>query len=69
MSFSNRAYYRTVVLLNKRLQAVPGNLESHRLQDAGRVKEISFTKNCSAARIGELLQSNFAFLAGKDLTK
>lgn len=68
MSFSNRSYNRTVVLLDKRLQAVPGNLESHRLQDAGRGKEISFTKNCSAARIGELLQSNFAFLAGKDLS-
>ncbi|XP_044175899.1 serine-rich adhesin for platelets-like isoform X2 [Acropora millepora] len=69
MSFNKRAFQRLFILLDKKLQAVPGKLENTRLENAGRVKEISFTKNCSASRIGRLLESSFSSLAGQDLSR
>ena len=45
MSFSNRAFQRTVVFLDERRRAVPNNAEMSRITNARRVMDISFTKN------------------------
>lgn len=68
MSFNNRAYQRTVVFLDKRLISIPNNTETSRLTNAWRVMDISFTKNNTAAEIGDILMRAFPPLAGKDLS-
>ena len=65
----NRALSRTVYFLDKRLVAVPTPTENKRLHDAGRVKEILFTKQTSSSEIGVILQSSFSLLAGRDLSR
>ena len=67
MSFSNRAFQRTVVFLDKRRRAVPNNAEMSRLTNARRVMDISFTKNTTASQMGDILVQVFPSLAGKDL--
>lgn len=69
MSFSKRAFSRTFVLLEKRTQAVPSKPCWERLVNAGRVKEIAFTKNTTAVEIGEKLKDSFPSLAGSDLSR
>ena len=54
--------------LEKRLNAVPTNAELSRLTNARRVMEITFTKNNTAAEIGDIIVRAFPSLAGKDLS-
>lgn len=68
MSHSKRAFQRTVVFLEKRLNAVPTNAELSRLTNARRVMDITFTKNNTAAEIGDIIVRAFPSLAGKDLS-
>ena len=66
MNYTERAFQRTVVLLEKRRNAVPVNTEISRFVNARRVMDIAFTKNHTASPIGDLLCSTFPSLAGKD---
>ena len=69
MSYSKRAFLRTFVLLDKRIQAVPSKPYWERLANGGRVKEIVFTKNTTAAQIGDKIKDAFPSLAGSDLSR
>ena len=69
MSYNNRAFSRTFVLLDKRTQAVPSKPCYDRLVKGGRVKEIFFTKNTTADEIGEKIEDAFPSLVGSDLTR
>ena len=68
MNYTERAFQRTVVLLEKRRIAVPVNTEISRFVNARRVMDIAFTKNHTASPIGDLLCSTFPSLARKDLS-
>ena len=69
MSFNNRAFSRTFILLDKRTQAVPSRPYWDRLVNGGRVKEIVFAKNTTAVEIGEKIKDSFPSLAGSDLSR
>ena len=69
MSYNKRAFTRTFVLLDKRIQAVPSKPYWDRLENGGRVKEIVFTKNTTAGEIGDKIKDSFPSLAGSDLTR
>ena len=69
MSHSNRAFQRTVVFLEKRLNAVPTKAEMTRLSNARRVAEIAFTKNNTASEIRDIMIRAFPSLARKDLNR
>ena len=66
---SNRAFQRTVVLLDKKLQAVPSKPYWERLARGGRVKEIGFSRNTLAHQIGDKIKDCFPSLAGSDLSR
>ena len=68
MNYSERAFQRTVVLLEKRRNAVPVNAEMSRLVNARRAMNTAFTKNHTASPIGDVLWSTFPSLAGKYLS-
>ena len=69
MSHSKRAFQRTVVFLEKRLNTVPSNAELSRLTTARRVMDIVFTKNNTTAEIGDIIVRAFPTLAGQDLSR
>ena len=52
MNYGERAFQRTVVLLEKRRNAVPVNAEMSRFVNARRVMNTAFTKNHTASPIG-----------------
>ena len=66
---SNRALSRTVVFMDKRLNAVPSNVYYERLSRGGRVKDIAFTRNTTPDEIGEKLMDYFPTLAASDLNR
>ena len=68
MNYGERAFQRTVVLLEKRRNAVPVNAEMSRFVNARRVMNTAFTKNHTASPIGDVLCSTFPSLAGKYLS-
>ena len=68
MNYSERAFQRTVVLLEKRRNTVPVNAEMSRLVNARRAMNTAFTKNHTASPIGDVLCSTFPSLTGKDLS-
>ena len=69
LRFSRRAFTRTFVHLDKRVRAVPNKKEHERLKNAGRTKEIAFTKNHTAGEIQQLLVAHFPTLVGLDLSR
>lgn len=69
MTYNNRAFSRTVVLLDVRRNSVPRSVEYNRLENSGRVKDIHFTKNTDSSQIGDILQVSFPSLVGQDLTR
>ena len=68
LMFSRRAFTRTFVHLDKRFKRAPTKKELKTLKDAGRVKDLAFTKNNSAGDIERLLLSSFNSLSGVDLS-
>ena len=68
MNYGERAFQRTVVLLEKRRNAVPVNAEISRFVNAIQVMNTAFTKNHTASPIGDVLWSTFPSLTGKDLS-
>ena len=68
MNYGECAFQRTVVLLEKRRNAVPVNAEMSRFVNARRVMNTAFTKNHTASPIGDVLWSTFPSLAGKYLS-
>lgn len=68
MNYGECAFQRTVVLLEKRRNAVPVNAEMSRFVNARRVMNTAFTKNHTASPIGDVLWSTFPSLTGKDLS-
>ena len=64
--FTGRAFSRTFVHLGKRLRAVPSKKYMKKLVEAGRVKELAFTKRSSSADIKNLILANFPTLVGLD---
>ena len=68
MTYGERAFQRTFVLLEKRRNAVPVNAEMSRFVNARRVMNTAFTKNHTASPIGDVLWSTFPSLTGKDLS-
>ena len=67
--FNRRAFSRVFVHLEKRLRAAPGKNAFLRLKNAGRAKEIAFTKNHTSSEIHQLLVSHFPTLANLDLSR
>ena len=63
MNYDERAFQRTVVLLEKRR-----NAEMSRFVNAMQVMNTAFTKNHTASPIGDVLWSTFPSLTGKDLS-
>ena len=59
MNYGERAFQRTVVLLEKRRNAVPVNAEMSRFVNARRVMNTVFTKNHTASPIGDVLCNTF----------
>ena len=69
LRFNRRAFTRTSVHLDKWVRAVPNKKEYERLKNAGRTKEIVFTKNHTAGEIRQLLAAHFPTLVGLDLSR
>ena len=69
LRFSHRAFTRTFVHMDKRLKAAPNKRDFERLKNAGRVREIAFTKNHTAGDIEQLLSSHFPTLVSLDLSR
>ena len=66
--YARRALSRVFIHLDKRVKAVPRKSALEKLKNAGRVKEIAFTRNHSAQEIESLLLTNFPTLAGLDMS-
>ena len=56
MSHTNRALQRTVIFVEKRLNTVPTKAELSRLLNTRHVMDIAFTKNNTAAEIGDIME-------------
>lgn len=68
LMFSKRAFTRTFVHLDKRFKKAPTSKELKALKDAGRVKDLAFTKNNSVGDMENLLLLSFNSLSGVDLS-
>ena len=69
LRFSRRAFTRTFVHMDKRLKAAPNKKDFEKLKNAGRVREMAFTKNHTAEEIEQLLVSHFPTLVSLDLSR
>lgn len=68
-AYSRRAFSRTFVHLDKRLQKAPTKKEFEKLEKAGRAKDLAFTKNNTARDMQRILLANLPTLTGLDLSK
>ena len=69
LRFSRRAFTRTFVHMDKRLKAAPNKKDFEKLKNAGRVREMAFTKNHTAKEIEQLLVYHFPTLVSLDLSR
>ena len=65
MNYGECAFQRTVVLLEKRRNAVPVNAEMSRFVNARRVMNTAFTKNHTASPIVRRTLQHFSFFGWK----
>lgn len=68
---NKRTFWRTFVFLEKPVKVAPSNSEKRwdTLTKNGRVKDLTFTRQHSAADIGRLLLASFPLLLGSDLDR